>query len=114
MDDEDLTAFGHLVRDAHEQRDLDKASLYEAGWTLSEATRAAGALADHLRAQAETYPSRYILRDDEGQDPRARIQRATEALVRLSALLTEANEQARRYHAEIGHIAVEIDPTAEG
>ncbi|MEU9837334.1 hypothetical protein AB0D67_37855 [Streptosporangium sp. NPDC048047] len=114
MNDEDLTAFGHLVRDADEQRPAAQSGMYEAGWVLSEVTRAAGTVAEYLREQTRTYPSRYILRDDEDQDPQARIQKAGDHLAQMSALLTTANEHARRYHAEIGHLAVQVDPTAEG
>ncbi|MFD8534140.1 hypothetical protein ACFV0L_42705 [Streptosporangium canum] len=111
MDTEDLTRFGELLQAVREQRELTVAELYEAGWLLGEVTRAA-ALADHARTEAAALPSRVILRDDTGGDPGTRIAEAHDRLTWMIGLLQEADEPARRYHAAIGHLGVEVDPAA--
>ncbi|MDP9868480.1 MULTISPECIES: hypothetical protein [Streptosporangium] len=112
MDTEDLTRFGTLLQAAAEQRELTVAELYEIGWLLSEMTRAAAALADHARTEVAALPSRGILREDTGEDPGTRLAEARDRLTWMIGLLQEADEPARRYHAAIGHLGVEVDPEA--
>ncbi|MFI6803151.1 hypothetical protein [Streptosporangium canum] len=113
MDPEDLARFGELLQAVGEQRALTVAELYEAGWLLSEMTAAAAALADHARTEVASLPKRVILRDDTGDDPGARLAEATERLTRMSAFLRDAHGHARRYHAAIGHLGVEVDLHAD-
>ncbi|MFD8533883.1 hypothetical protein ACFV0L_41390 [Streptosporangium canum] len=112
MDTEDLTRFDELLQAVREQRELTVAELYEAGWLLGEVTRAAAALADHARTEVAALPGRVILRDDTGDDPGARLAEARDRLTWMIGLFQEADEPARRYHAAIGHLGVEVDPEA--
>lgn len=112
MDVDDLARFGEVTRAAGERRALDVADLYEAGGLLAEVTRAAAVLANHLRAEAAALPGRYILRDDTGDDPGARLAEIRHRMESVAYLLQQAELHARRSHAAIGHIGVEVDPAA--
>lgn len=107
MDAEDLTKFGELLQAARERRALEVTELYETGWLLSKMTRAAAALADHMRTEIQALPSRYVLRDDTGDDPGARLAETHERLARMSKLLQEADGHARCYHVAIGHLDID-------
>lgn len=70
-------------------------------------------IAGHLIYAAEHYGDRYILRDDAGADPQARITEAVAQLQQLRAALAPAIAAGHGYHSAIGHIAVQVDPDAE-
>ncbi|SNT60670.1 hypothetical protein SAMN05216276_107846 [Streptosporangium subroseum] len=113
MDADDLARFGEATRAADERRALEMAELYEAAGLLAEVTRAVATLANHLQAEAAALPGRYILRDDTGDDPGARLAEIRRRMEQMVELLQKAELHARRSHAAIGHLGVEIDPAAE-
>lgn len=84
---------------------------YVWGWALSELTMRTQDAGRVLSRQVSDYGSRRILRDDEdGRDPAARLQEASEHLQEMVAALDRANRAARAYHSAIGHIGVQVDP----
>ncbi|MFF5210500.1 hypothetical protein [Streptosporangium sp. NPDC000396] len=110
MDAEDMARFGELLQAVRERRALDVAELHEAGWLLAEVTRYTAALAEHLRTEVARLPGRFILRDDTGDDPEARLVEVRERLLRMEKVLEAAGLHASRYHTAMGHIGVEVDP----
>jgi hypothetical protein len=52
-------------------------------------TRAAAALADHMWTEAAVLPGRYILRDDTGDDPGARLAEIQHRMEQMADLLQE-------------------------
>ncbi|GAA1018505.1 hypothetical protein Aple_081360 [Acrocarpospora pleiomorpha] len=93
MDTEDLRKFGELLQAVRERRELAVPELYEAGWLLGEMTRYTAALADHMRAQVEELPGRYILRAD---DDRAPEDHTEDARYHLAAMASELGQAGTR------------------
>lgn len=99
-----------VVTRQHEDRDPAHEDFYVWGWALSELTMRLQDGARVLSRQVAGYADRRILRDDEGEDPAARLLEVREHLTELVSALGRANEAARLYHSTVGHIAVAVDP----
>ncbi len=62
-----------------------------------------------MRRGDRQLPGRAHLRDDtDTHDPAARCAEAADHLHQTSRHLHAANEEARRFHAAIGHVVVEV------
>ncbi|MEV8631794.1 hypothetical protein AB0395_09070 [Streptosporangium sp. NPDC051023] len=107
MDAEDITRFNELTLVANERDALDVSDLLEVGQLLGEVTRAAAALADHANAEVTTLLDRYILHDDTGEEPQARLAEARHRLTKMASLLQDVSKNADRYYAAMGHIGVQ-------
>lgn len=85
---------------------LEAADLYTLGSTLDDLTSTLAQITNQCAAQ--TRPGEGILRDDsDTHDPAARCAEAADHLHQVSRHLSAANEEARRFHAAIGHIGVQ-------
>ena len=88
---------------------LEAADLYTLGAVLDELTSTLAHISDQCAAATGNYPDGRILRDDtDTHDPAARCAEAADHLHQVSRHLQAANEEARRFHAAIGHIGVEV------
>lgn len=96
--------------------DLDPAheDFYTWGWALSDLTAYTQDAGRVLMRQVAAYGDRRLLRDDDDADPNERLLEARRFLDQMAAALAEANVAARAFHSSIGHIAVAVDPEAQG
>lgn len=99
-----------VVTRQNEDRDPAHEDFYVWGWALSELTARLQDGARVLGRQVAGYGDRRILRDDEDEDPAARLVEAGEHLAALVSALDQANRAARLYHSAVGHIGVQVDP----
>ncbi len=91
--------------------DLEVADLYTLGAVLDELTATLAHLAEQCAAATGNYPDGRILRDDtDTHDPAARCAEAADHLHQVNQHLAAANEEARRFHAAIGHIGIQVQP----
>jgi len=116
----DLTTATELIhavaRDARSTApDLEAADLYTLGAVLDELTSTMAHIAEQCAAATGNYPDGRILRDDtdtdtdtDTHDPAARCAEAADHLHQVNQHLNAANEEARRFHAAIGHIGVKV------
>jgi hypothetical protein len=93
--------------------ELEVADLYTLGAVLDELTSTLAHIAEQCDAATGNYPDGRILRDDtdtdtDTHDPAARCAEAADHLHQVSRHLSAANEEARRFHAAVGHIGVEV------
>lgn len=102
-----------LIRHQQEDRDPGLWELYQWGALLAEVLDQVDEAAHVLTPQVEQYGHRRILRDGEGWDPQYRLATAGDELERLREALAPAREASRRYHRNVGHVGVVVDPDAE-
>ncbi len=89
--------------------DLAAGDLYTLGAVLDELTSTLAHIADQCAAQTGNYPDGRILRDDtDTHDPAARCAEAADHLHQVSRHLSAGNEEARRFHAAIVHVGVQV------
>jgi len=89
--------------------ELEAADLYTLGAVLDELTSTLAHIADQCAAATGNYPDGRILRDDtDTHDPAARCAEAADHLHQTGRHLAAANEEARRFHAAIGHVGVQV------
>ncbi|MFI6883703.1 hypothetical protein [Streptosporangium canum] len=94
-------------------RNATQDDVYRAGWLFTDAARSLTQLVEDLRDEVSTFPGRFVLRDDEGADPAARIATAVAELDALVRAFATAQQHAGLFHSAFSHIAVEVDPNAE-
>ncbi len=88
--------------------ELEVADLYTLGATLDELTSTLAHITTECAAHTGRYPQGRILRDDtDTHDPTARCAEAADDLHQVSQHLRAAHEEARKFHAAIGHVGVE-------
>ncbi len=109
-----------VARDARSTApQLEAADLSTLGAVLGELTSTLAHIAEQCAAATGNYPDGRILRDDtdtdtdtdtdsDTHDPAARCAEAADHLHQTSRHLHAANEEARRFHAAIGHVGVEV------
>jgi len=99
-----------VARDARSTAlELEAADLYTLGAVLDELTSTLAHIAEQCAAATGNYPDGRILRDDtDTHDPGGRCAEAADHLHQVNRHLNAANEDARRFHAAIGHIGVEV------
>jgi len=99
-----------VARDARSTAlELEAADLSTLGAVLDELTSTLAHIAEQCAASTGNYPDGRILRDDtDTHDPAARCAEAADHLHQTSRHLQAANEEARRFHAAIGHIGVQV------
>lgn len=99
-----------VARDARSTApELETADLYTLGAVLDELTGTLAHIADQCAAATGNYPDGRILRDDtDTHDPAARCAEAADHLHQVNQHLHAANEEARRFHAAIGHVGVQV------
>jgi hypothetical protein len=95
------------VASAQRSSAADHGEFYALACELVATLRALESLADVLARQVATYGQGRILRDDEGEQPAARLASAVADLARVRDLLASAGRSANRFWSEIGHVAVE-------
>ncbi len=106
----DLATAAELIRAvARDARitapELEAADLYTLGAVLDELTSTLAHIADQCAAATGNYPDGRLLRDDtDTHDPAARCAEAADHLHQVNQHLAAANEEARRFHAAIGHV----------
>ncbi len=89
--------------------ELEAADRDTLGDVLDELTSTLAHFSDHCAAATGNYPDGRILRDDtDNHDPTARCAEAADHLHQVNQHLNAANEEARRFHAAIGHIGVQV------
>jgi len=89
--------------------ELEAADLCTLGAVLDELTSTLAHISDQCAAATGNYPDGRILRDDtDTRDPAARCAEAADHLHQVNQHLHAANEEARRFHAAIGHIGVQL------
>jgi len=99
-----------VARDARSTAlELEAADLSTLGAVLDELTSTLAHIAEQCAAATGNYPDGRILRDDtDTHDPVARCAEAADHLHQVNQHLAAANEEARRFHAAIGHIGVQV------
>jgi hypothetical protein len=82
------------------------------GYALSELTYRLAGVCRTLEQQVASYGHRRLLADDDGGDPYQRLADMRRLLADLSTRFDAAGVIAHQYHAEAGHLGVEVDPDA--
>jgi hypothetical protein len=82
------------------------------GHALSELSYRLAGVCSTLEQQVASYGHRRLLGDDDGGDPYQRLADMRRLLADLSTRLNAAGVIAHQYHAEAGHLDVEVDPDA--
>lgn len=103
-----------VARHQATDRDPSHQDFYDWGWALTELLDRVDAVAEVLERQIPRYGDRRILRDDEGGDPAERLAEAVSRLAETRQALGPARARVREYHSAASHIAVAVDPDAEG
>jgi len=99
-----------VARDARSTAlELEAADRDTLGAVLDELTSTLAHIAEQCAAATGNYPDGRILRDDtDTHDPTARCAEAADHLHQVNQHLAAANEEARRFHAAIGHVGVQV------
>lgn len=92
---------------------LSHEDMYVAGSALTKITYELDEIARAILEDVKLYPSRFVLRDDQGENPRERIEGALGHLAEIASRMGQAHWHAKHFHSAIGHIGVEVNPNAE-